>query len=158
MQSQPVTTGRRVLVVLEPGDEVLSSLATACRAHGITQALVVTFSGAFRSAELIAGETAPEDPELPSAEVTSVAYTEGIGSGTITSEHGEYVVHLHVALGDKSRAAAARAGHLLRAETHYVVEIALDEILEPSLARRPHPGSSGVGILAFDSSGEGSDG
>ncbi len=150
MQFQIAKTGRRLVVALEPGDEVLTSLATACREHGIAQALVVTFSGAFRSADLIAGDHAPDDPELPSGEVTRVAYTEGIGSGTVTSENGEYVVHLHVALGEKSRSGAAAAGHLLRAETHYVAEIALDEILEPPMSRRVHPASSGVGILALD--------
>ena len=150
MRSQLVRTGRRVLVALEPGDEVLTSIATACRRHDIAQAVVVTFSGAFRDAELIAGDHAPDDPELPSLEVTRVEYTEGIGSGTVTSEAGEHSVHLHVALGAKDRSAAATAGHLLRARTHYVVEVVLDEVLDPPLRRRPHPESSGVPVLTFD--------
>ncbi|MDQ1130222.1 PPC domain-containing DNA-binding protein [Microbacterium sp. SORGH_AS_0888] len=155
MRSHVARTGRRILVALEPGDEVLGSIAAACRAHEIAQAVVVTFSGAFRWADLIAGDHEPDDPEAPSAEVTRVSYTEGVGSGTITSENGEHVVHIHVALGEKSRSGAAVAGHLLRAETHYVVEIALDEILAPAMLRRPHPGSSGVGILTFAESQNG---
>ena len=150
MRSDVITPGRRLLVALEPGDEVLESLAAACAAHGIDQAVVVTFSGAFRTAHLIAGTETPDDPELPLGEVTEVAYTEGIGSGTITREGDEHRVHLHVALGAKDRSGAAYAGHLLHAETHYVVEIVVDEVLAPALRREAHPESSGVRILCFD--------
>lgn len=150
MRSDVITPGRRLLVALEPGDEVLESLAAACSVHGIDQAVVVTFSGAFRTAHLIAGTETPADPELPLGEVTEVSYTEGIGSGTITREGDEYRVHLHVALGEKDQSGAAYAGHLLHAETHYVVEIAVDEVLAPALRREAHPGSSGVRILCFE--------
>ncbi len=155
MKSQVATTGRRLVLALEPGDEVLSTIVEACRLHRISQAVVVTFSGAFRTADLIAGDHAPDDPELPSTEVTRVRYTEGVGSGTITSENDEHTVHLHVALGAKDASGAAVAGHLLRAETHYVAEIVLDEVLDPPLLRVTHPGSSGVRILGFAIGSEG---
>ncbi|WP_159500554.1 PPC domain-containing DNA-binding protein [Microbacterium sp. 18062] len=148
MRSTETITGRRVLVVLEPGDEVLSSLAEACRSHGIAQAVVTTFSGALRSARIIAADHAPVDPEAPLPESVEVRYTEGIGSGTITRDAaGDHTVHVHVALGAKDRSGLAVAGHLLHAETHYVVEVVLDEILAPALGRRAHPGSSGIPIL-----------
>ena len=47
----------------------------------------------------------------------------------------------------KDDAARAYAGHLLSGETHYVVEVVLDEILSPTLERHPHPGSAGLPIL-----------
>jgi predicted DNA-binding protein with PD1-like motif len=148
MQTAVARTGRRVLVVLEPGDEVLSSLAAACRAEGVDQAVITTFSGAFRSAWVIAADSAVDDPELPMPEKTRIAYCEGVGSGTITREgDGDHIVHVHVAFGEKDRSGAAVAGHLLQAETHYVVEVVLDEILEPALSRIPHPDASGVAIL-----------
>lgn len=142
--------GRRMLVALEPGDEVLTSLAEACRTAGIEQAAITTFSGAFRWARIIASDHAPADPEAPLPESTTIGYSEGVGSGTVLlGEDGELIVHLHVAFGEKDRSGAAAAGHLLAAETHYVVEVVVDEILDPPLRRAPHPDASGLHILDF---------
>lgn len=150
MQSALMQPGRKLLIVLEPGDDVLPALALACREHGIDQAIVTTFSGALRSATLIASDTAPADPELPLPESIEVTYTEGIGSGTISGALSETpVVHIHVALGSKDASAIAVAGHLLAAEVHYVVEVAIEEVLEPGMARAQHPGSSGIPILTI---------
>lgn len=148
MQSAEATTGRRILVVLEPGDEILGSLAAACRLHDVAQGVITTFSGALRHARIIAADHAVEDPEVPLPESVEVAYTEGVGSGTITQgPDGAHTVHVHVALGAKDRSGSAVAGHLLHGETHYVIEIVLDEILAPRLTRATHPGSSGIPIL-----------
>lgn len=150
MKSAQLTLGKRLLVTLEPGDEVLGALADACRSHGVRQALITTFSGAFRRVRLIASATAPSDPEAPMTDAVDVLYTEGIGSGTITtSPAGEVIVHVHIAVGDKSASGRAVAGHLLEGQTHYVVEVGIDEVLAPALGRAPHPGSSGVPILCF---------
>ncbi len=148
MQAAVATPGRTLVVVLEPGDEVLGSLAEACRRHGIDQAVITTFSGAFRSGRIIAADHAPADPELPMPDATTISYCEGVGSGTVTrADDGTHVVHVHVAFGAKDRAGASMAGHLLEAETHYVVEVALTEILDPPLGRIVHAGSSGIPIL-----------
>ena len=148
MQSAEATTGRRILVVLEPGDEVLGSLAEACQRHGIDQAVITTFSGALRHARIIAADHPAEDPEVPLPESVDVDYTEGVGSGTITrGADSVHTVHVYVALGAKDRSGLAVAGHLLHGETHYVIEIVLDEILTPELTRATHPGSSGIPIL-----------
>lgn len=150
MRSAVITSGRRIVVVLEPGDDVVASLARACAEHEIAQAVIGTFSGALRRARLIGSHTSAADPELPLPETVEVTYTEGIGSGTVTTApDGTIVPHVHVALGDKARGAAAVAGHLIEAETHYVVEVVLDEVLSPALGRSPHPGSSGIPILTF---------
>jgi predicted DNA-binding protein with PD1-like motif len=148
MQSAEATTGRRLLVVLEPGDDILESLAEACRRHGIDQAVITTFSGALRHARIIAADRPAADPEIPLPESVTVDYTEGIGSGTITQgTDGGHTVHVHVALGAKDRSGLAFAGHLLEGEAHYVIEIVLDEILAPRLSRAAHPDSHGIPIL-----------
>jgi len=150
MKTAFARTGRRMLVALEPGDEVVASLAEACRTAGIEQAVITTFSGAFRWARIIASDHAPVDPELPLPEEARIGYSEGVGSGTILrGEDGAHIVHVHVAFGEKDRSGAAAAGHLLEAETHYVVEIVVDEVLDPPLRRAPHPGASGLHILDF---------
>jgi predicted DNA-binding protein with PD1-like motif len=148
MQTAEARTGRRIIVVLEPGDEVLDSLGEACRRHDIDQAVITTFSGALRRARIIASDHPAADPEVPLAEAVDVHYTEGIGSGTVTRDpDGGRTVHVHIALGSKDRSGSAIAGHLLQGETHYVIEVVLDEILSPHLTRAPHAGSSGIPIL-----------
>ncbi|WP_191906703.1 PPC domain-containing DNA-binding protein [Microbacterium lushaniae] len=150
MKIATAVSGRRLMIALEPGDEVLSSLATACRDAGIDQGVISTFSGALRWARLIASDTVPADPELPLPDHIEATYCEGVGSGTITRDpDGAHVVHVHVALGEKDRSGAAVAGHLLAAETHYVVEVVIDEVLAPVMTRTAHPCSSGVAILGF---------
>ncbi|MFG6444011.1 PPC domain-containing DNA-binding protein [Microbacterium sp. P07] len=155
MRTSEVVAGRRILVVLHSGDDVIASLAEACRRHGVAQAAVTTFSGAFRRARLIAASEPPLDPEVPLPDSVEVAYTEGVGSGTVTAdEAGGHAVHIHVALGAKDRSGRAVAGHLLAGEAHYVIEIVLEEILAPRLVRRPHPDSHGIAILDVDDAAE----
>lgn len=136
--------------MLDPGDDIIPSISAACERANIEQGVIVTFSGAFRSVELIASHTPAADPELPLADSVVVAYTEGIGSGTITSRDGEYAVHLHVVAGEKDAAAAAYAGHLLRGTAHYTVEVVIDEVLLPRLERSPRAGTYGIPTLGFE--------
>jgi predicted DNA-binding protein with PD1-like motif len=151
MQSSEVTTGRRVAVVLEPGDEVLSCLAAACHAHGIRQGFVPVFSGAFRSVRFIAADTPVTDQEPPLPQEVTVTYSEGIGSGTILwdAEAGRATPHVHLAVGVKNAAAAGFAGHLLGAEAHYTVEVLVEEVVSPALLRVPDPRAWGIPTMRF---------
>ncbi len=156
MREHLMVTGRRLVLSLEPGDEVLTSIAEACRRHGFEQAIVVMLSGALRTARLI-GTNHPEgDPELPLADAVEVHYVEGTGSGTVSrdvTDSGDemYVVHVHVALGEKGKGARAVAGHLLSGTAHYVVEVVLDEVLSPRFGREATAATSGVPALTFAS-------
>ncbi|MDX2377798.1 DNA-binding protein [Microbacterium sp. LRZ72] len=151
MHLTEVTSGRRLVLALEPGDEVLTAIAAACRERGVAQAAIVVLSGALRSARLIATHEPIDDPEAPLADEIEVRYTEGIGSGTVSSDDaGQYTVHVHVALGEKADGARATAGHLLHAVTHYVVEVVLDEILTPRLTRRASEATHGIPALSFE--------
>lgn len=151
MQSALLTTGRRLALALEPGDDVLGSIAAACREHGIAQAVIVTCSGAFRRVRLIAAEDDDRpDPEEPMPDHVDVAHVEGIGSGTVTSDaDGEPWVHLHLAAGVRGDSGRAVAGHVVEAESQYVVEVALDEVLAPRLLREASAATRGVPALRF---------
>jgi len=150
LREHMVTTGRRLVLAMEPGEEVIASIAGACHRHGIEQAIISMFSGAFRSATLIGATHPIGDPEAPLREAVEVAYTEGIGSGTVSSSaDGEHVVHLHVALGEKSAGCRAVAGHVLSATVHYVAEVVLDEVLSPRFRREPSEATSGIATLTF---------
>ena len=155
MREHLVSTGRRLVLSLEPGEEVLTAIADACRRHDVEQAIIVVFSGALRTARLIGTMHPSGDPELPLADAIDVHYVEGVGSGTVsrgTSADGgadAYTVHLHVALGEKGNGARAVAGHLLSGTTHYVVEVVLDEVLSPRFGREASIATSGVPALTF---------
>jgi predicted DNA-binding protein with PD1-like motif len=151
VRSTPVTAGRRILVVLEPGDEVLTSLAAACAEHGIRHAAVTTFLGAFTDVDLIGSSTPAVDPDLPMPDRTRVEHVEGTASGTVApGADGHPVVHLHAAVGVKDRAAAGVVGHVLAATTHYTAEVLVEELLlEPGgeAVRRPDPRAHGIPTL-----------
>lgn len=154
MREHLLVTGRRLVLSLEPGDEVLTSIGEACRRNGFEQAIVVVLSGALRSARLIGTHHPEGDPELPLADAIEVRYVEGTGSGTVSravTDSGDevYTVHVHVALGEKGSGARAVAGHLLSATTHYVVEVVLDEVLSPRFGREASLATSGVPALTF---------
>jgi len=148
VHSAPVTTDRRILVVLEPGDEVVTSIAAACSEHGVRQAVVPVFLGAFTSVTLIGSDEPVADPDLPLPHATTVEFVEGVGTATIaTGEDGGLAVHLHAAVGVKGAGALARAGHVLAATTHYTAEVLIEEVSGPHLRRRADPRAHGIPTL-----------
>jgi predicted DNA-binding protein with PD1-like motif len=151
MRSTEVTHGRRIVVVLEPGDDVMSAIAEACAAHTITRAVIPVFLGAFTSVTLIGTREPVADMDAPMPQKTVVEWVEGIGSGTVAPlADGTLVVHLHAAVGDKADAALAYAGHVLAAATHYTAEVVIDEVLGVGLVRRPDAASHGLSTICFD--------
>lgn len=155
MRSAEVTVGRRIVLVLEPGEEVVAAVTEACRQHGVRQGLVPVLSGAFRSVTMIAAHTPVEDEEPPLPQEVTVPYTEGIGSGTVQwdPQAGAAAVHLHVAVGVKNTGATGFAGHLLQAEVHYTTEVLVEEVLSPALLRLPDPAAHGITTLHLGQDG-----
>lgn len=148
MLSTPVTVGRRLLVVLEPGDEVVTALSAACRDHGVRQAAVTAFLGAFTRVELIGTSDPVVDPDLPLPRSVVVHHVEGTASGTVApGPDGDLVVHLHAAVGVKGAAALGYAGHVLSATTHYTGEVLLEELHGVDLVRRPDERAHGIPTL-----------
>lgn len=137
MRSAELTLGRRFVVVLDPGEEMLSALAGWAAQHEVASATVDMFFGAFRGVGLIATHEPVADPEPPLPARVDVAYVEGVGAGSIATVDGAPVAHLHIAAGAKDAGGAAYAGHVLHAETHYTVEVVVQEVLAPSFAPEP---------------------
>ncbi|MDO8382779.1 MAG: DNA-binding protein [Microbacterium sp.] len=149
MESREITSGRRIAVLLRPGDDVLAGIVAACREHRIEQGVIVTLLGAFTTVTLI-GTTGPiEDPHAPLAESVTVEGVEGTGSGTIAATDDGPLPHIHLAVGIKGEGAAGYTGHLLAATAHYVVEVVIDEVLSPALIRRVDDTAAGLPTLAF---------
>lgn len=149
MQSAEIRIGRRFVVVLEPGEDLLDTLGSWCRKHDVRRAVIPSFFGAFRAMSVIATTAAVKDDEAPLGDQVTVAYVEGVGSGSISPRGADTVVHLHAAVGTKSRAGEAVAGHVLAAEVHYTVEVLVDEVLDPAWELTPRAESAGLDCVTF---------
>ncbi len=150
MRSVSLTSGRRLLVVLEDGDEVIAGIAAACAAHGIERAALPVVSGAFRSVRLIGTREPVADPEPPLPASVTVLWAEGIAQGTVCpGPAGAPAVHLHAAVGVKDEGSAAYAGHVLAAVAHYTVEVVIDEVIG-SFHREPDPRAHGIPTIVME--------
>jgi predicted DNA-binding protein with PD1-like motif len=149
--SSELVLGRSLLVVVEPGEPLMATVLDACADHGIVQGYLPVFLGAFTTLRLIGTCGPPLDRDAPIADEVWLDNVEGSGSGTLCVDpgQGKTVLHLHAALGVKQYAANGYAGHVLEATVQYVAEIVVQEVVQPLLTRRVHPGSSGLPILHF---------
>lgn len=152
MFGSEVSLGRTVLVVLEPGDDVIGELAAACRRFGLDGAYIPVFLGAFTEISLIGGEHPPADEDAPMPTSVVVRNCEGLGSGTVTRGADGPLVHLHASVGAKGDSARAQAGHVLSGTVQYPTEVVLTEILSPALDRVPNSRAHGLATLSFDPS------
>jgi predicted DNA-binding protein with PD1-like motif len=151
VRSAQVVPGRRLLVALEPGEEVLASIAALCRQHQFRAAVVPAFFGAFTRVTLIATREPVADEDVPLPESETVQWVEGLGAATVApAADGAPAVHLHAAAGRKSAGGAAYAGHVLSAVTHYTAELLIEEVLGPAAWRCPDPAAHGIPTLRFD--------
>ncbi|MDF2991130.1 MAG: hypothetical protein K0S37_1644 [Microbacterium sp.] len=149
MRSAELSLGRRFLVVLDPGEELISTLSRWAEENGIRSATVDQFFGAFRSIRLIAGDEPTHDPEPPLPTEVELRYLEGIGSGSISLMNGRARVHLHIAAGVKDERGLGYAGHVLSAETHYTVEVLVQEVSGAEFVSVPDPAAHGLPSLRF---------
>jgi predicted DNA-binding protein with PD1-like motif len=148
MRSAYVTPGRRLIAVLEPGEEVLAAVAALCEQHEFRAAAVPVFFGAFTRVTLIGTHEPVADEDAPLPRSVTVEWVEGIGSATVApGPDGAPAVHLHAAVGRKSAGTAAYAGHVLAAVTHYTVELVVEELTGAALSRRPDPAAHGISTL-----------
>lgn len=148
MRSTLFTPGRRLIAVLEPGEEVLAAIGALCRQHQVESAVVPVFLGAFTQVTLIGTHEPVQDEDAPLPRSVTVEWVEGTGSATVApGPDGEPAVHLHAAVGRKSAGAAGYAGHVLSAVTHYTVELVLEEVTGAVLERRPDPAAHGIPTL-----------
>ncbi|NHI16560.1 PPC domain-containing DNA-binding protein [Microbacterium excoecariae] len=150
MHSAELIAGRRFLLVLEPGEDLLAEITAFCAREGIGSALIPVLFGAFRSVRLIGAEGPPADPELPLPESIEVAYVEGTAQGSVArGPEGDVRVHVHAAVGRKDQGALAYAGHVLDARVHYTTEVLVEEVLEPPFRSVPVQASFGIPCLRF---------
>lgn len=150
MRSAQMLPGRRLLAALEPGEEVLASLAALCERNEFTAAVIPVFLGAFASVTLIGTNEPVPDEDVPLPRSTVVEWVEGFGTATVLpGPDGAPAVHLHAAVGRRSTGALGYAGHVLSAVTHYTAEVLIEEVTGPLVQRLPDPAAHGLTTLHF---------
>jgi predicted DNA-binding protein with PD1-like motif len=130
---------RTYALILETGDEVVSSLEGFAREHELV-ASRFTAIGAFRRATLGYFDWDRKDYERievdEQVEVLSLV-------GDVALQDGKPKLHAHVVLG--RRDASTCGGHLLQAIVRPTLEVVLTDA--PSYLRREHDPQSGLALI-----------
>ena len=133
--------GARVyMVVLDTGDEVMSSLLEFVRKERLTAAQV-TAIGAFKDAVLFFFDWEKKEYlHRPITEQTEVASLVG---DVALGEDDEPMLHIHVVLGQRD--CTALAGHLSEAHVRPTLEVMLTET--PAHLQRVEDRESGLALI-----------
>jgi uncharacterized protein len=122
------------LLVLEPGEEVMTSLEQFARTHDVGGASF-TGIGAFESAVLAFFDLdRREYDRIPVSEQVEVLSI----TGNIGRHNGEPLVHAHAVIG--MRDGASRGGHVLEGHVRPTLEITLT-VVGGTIVRRKDPGT-----------------
>lgn len=137
MRWSELTTGRTFGVTLETGEDFLPSLLAFCTEQEVRYAYLPMFIAGMREAELVGTCEKLANPEAPVWDSVHLETIEAIGCGTIATDPdtNEITAHVHVSVGLKTHSATAYTSHLLSAKVHFLAEMYLVEIAEPSMLR-----------------------
>lgn len=113
--------GTRILVRLDPGDEVLASLKTVCQTEGIRMGVIASGIGALSSATV--GLFEPDTKKYHSGEIKKPLEITAL-AGNVTTMKGETYLHVHATLADIEH--KAFGGHLNAATVSCTAEIIIE--------------------------------
>jgi predicted DNA-binding protein with PD1-like motif len=134
-------SGRELLIRLEAGEEVVSSITGACAREGLRSGLVSGI-GAVRKAEIGHYDTSRNSYDTRKLEgMFEIASL----TGNIAVMDGKTVAHLHICLGAKDF--STLSGHLMSAEANPTCEIAI--LPYGSGVERARDGKTGLSLQHF---------
>ncbi|WP_043660922.1 PPC domain-containing DNA-binding protein [Nocardia thailandica] len=151
MRSHQLTIGRTFALVVDHGEDLLSSLSRFCHDNAVRAGYIPTFVASFSEADIVGTCQRLDNPGAPVRSAVHLRNTDGVGAGTVALDPatGEVRPHLHVALGVKEHSATAHASHLFNARVQFSAELIVVEAAAPSFQRVPEPGLYGVPLLWF---------
>lgn len=151
MRSHQLTTGRTFALVVDHGEDLLSSLTQFCRDNGVRAGYIPTFVASFSEADIVGTCQRLDNPGAPVRSAVHLRNTDAVGAGSIALDPttGEAKPHLHVVLGVKEHSSTAHASHLFNARVQFAAELIIVEVVAPSFQRVPEPGLYGVPLLWF---------
>ncbi len=151
MRSHELTTGRTIGVTFSHGEDFMSSLADACRAHRIRQGYIPMFIAGFADAQIVGACDKLDDPKAPVWSAVHLTNAEALGGGTLAYDPDQETVrpHIHVTAGRKEQAAIGSTSHLLSATVQFLTEMIIIEVTAPEMQRIPDPDLYDVPLLRF---------
>lgn len=134
--------GRSIVLVFDPGDEVVRTLTDWCGEQRVTAARF-TAIGAFRDVTL--GWFDWQSKQYREIEIADQVEALTL-NGDVAVNEGEPAVHAHVVVGD--RGGNAHGGHLLAGHVRPTLELILDE--PPAHLCKRYDPESGLALIAPD--------
>ena len=137
--------GRIFAICLENGDIVHQAIEQFARDQSIAAASLIIIGGADKGSRLIVGPERENEMPVSSLEYVLENVHEIAGTGTLfPDEHGNPVLHLHMACGRKS---STRTGCIRRGvRVWHIMEVILFELLE-SKGKRMFDSETGFTML-----------
>lgn len=129
-------SGNTLVIRLDPGEEVLSSITGAVSREGSSSGIITSFVGALKDCRLILKK---------GLERSFSEHLEVVGNGNICDLEGRPLVHLHVVAGNDE---GVHVGHLLEAHVDIFCELSVS-LTDGLQMRRLHSGElerSGVTV------------
>ncbi|MDD4731582.1 MAG: DNA-binding protein [Desulfovibrio sp.] len=112
--------GNRILIRLNPGDEVVGSVMAACREHDVR---LGSISGIGAVDQAVIGLFRTNTKEYVKSELRREFEITAL-TGNVTTMNGELYLHLHATLADEEH--RAFGGHLNEAHVSATAEIVVD--------------------------------
>ncbi len=135
-------TEREILIRLDDGEELVSSLKTVCKKEGIGSGLVIGI-GAARKAEIAHYDTKEKKYNVKKfegmLEIVSL-------NGSIAQLNGEPAAHLHICISRHDYSTIS--GHLMSAEIYPTCEIFL--LPYKASITRKHDEKTGLNLQHFE--------
>ncbi len=105
-----------IVVRLDEGDEVISSLAEVAKSEGLKSGVIVSFVGALKGTRLILRKGLEKDIST---------HLEAVGNGNISWFNNAPFVHLHVSVGSDQ---GVWVGHMLGGTTDVFCEAVISPL------------------------------
>ncbi|MFW5734977.1 MAG: PPC domain-containing DNA-binding protein [Oceanidesulfovibrio sp.] len=133
--------GAKILIRLDPGDEVIESLKKVCRDEKVTMGVL---SGIGAIDRAIVGLFDPKEKKYHSNEIKKNLEITAL-AGNVTTMDGEVYIHAHATMGDIE--SNAFGGHLNEADVSCTAEIIID-VFEGQVDREKSE-KIGLNLLKF---------
>jgi predicted DNA-binding protein with PD1-like motif len=133
--------GAKILIRLDPGDEVITSLKTVCREENVSMGVLSGIGAVDRA---VVGLFNTEEKKYYSNEITKPLEVTAI-AGNVTTMDGEVYILAHATLSDIE--SNAFGGHLNEANVSCTSEIIID-VFEGQVDRE-HSEMIGLNLIKF---------
>lgn len=133
--------GAKIVIRLDPGDEVIESIKTVCREEKVTMGVLNGIGAVDRA---VVGLFDPKEKKYHSNELKKYMEITAL-AGNVSTMNGEVYIHAHATLADIE--ANAQGGHLNEANVSCTAEIIIDTF--DGQIDREHSEKIGLNLIKY---------